>query len=247
MRTFLQRSIMTALATAAIYSACQDAIAISVSVTGSPGPCDMSCYDPSLPPPEWPGDIDDDYGDSNGEGGGSEQEQACEATDPAGIDAYSDALASDASRLIRAQADYMSREYGLLIHRDAQGALRASALVPGAATITRFEFADLGVNPSTIVGVVHNHPREVYDRSQEELQINLNPSSNDWAAADALITEGHADPVLLQLYVVGTDGILREFDYQNKQNYLPYRTRGGGYMVRPGDKVPVGLTAEPCQ
>lgn len=245
MRTFLQRSIMTALATTAIYGACQNAIAISVTVTGSHGPCDMTCYDVTYPTPEWPWDFPDDFSDPGDGGSGGESAPACEATDPNGIDAYSDALASDASRLIRAQSDYMNREYGQLIYRDERGALRSSALVPGTATSTEFIFADLGVDPSTVVGVVHNHPRNVYNRSQEELQINLNPSSNDWAMADDLVNRGHADATLLQIFVVGTDGVLREFDYENKQNYLPYRTRTG-IRVRPGDEVPAGLTAEPC-
>lgn len=59
------------------------------------------------------------------------------------------------------------------------------------------------------------------------------------------VNEGGADATLLQLFVVGTDGLLREFDYENKQSYLPYRSRTG-YRVRPGDQVPVGLTAQPC-
>lgn len=47
--------------------------------------------------------------------------------------------------------------------------------------------AALGIARSQVVGVVHNHPTNVYDGSPQEAQINLNPSSNDWASAGASV------------------------------------------------------------
>lgn len=251
MSTFLKRSIMTALAVTALYGACNEATAISVTVTGSwPGYCDMTCYDVDYGNDDGWWNYDDQY-DNGGDGGsggvGDPQEPplACKSTDPATVDAYADALAVTASNLIRAQADYKDREYGMLIYRDAQGSIRTSALVTGTPTSTTFVFATLGVDPASVVGVVHNHPTNVYNSSSQEAQINLNPSSGDWATADDLVRAG-ASADQLQLFVVGTDSRLREFDYNNKSSYLPRRVIGQGLRVTPGAQVPTNLVAEPC-
>jgi len=252
MSAFLKRSIMTAVAVTALYGACNQANAISVTVTGSwPGYCDMSCYDVGNRSWDDWGDYDDYYYDNSGEnsgGGGDETPDpvaACKSNDPATIDAYSDALAVASSNTIRAQSDFTRREYGQLIYRDAQGSIRLTALVTGTPTSTTFNFAQLGVSPANVVGVVHNHPRDVYNTSAQEMQINLNPSNGDWATADSLVQAG-ANADLLQLYVVGTDGRLREFDYNNKSSYLPRRVIGVGLAVTPGAQVPTNLVAEPC-
>lgn len=183
-------------------------------------------------------------GGGGGGGGGGEPATACQSHDPPTVDNYSDALAVDAADAIRARSDSTRREYGALIHRDAGGSLRLTPLVPGTPTSVLYDFSDLGVNPARIVGFIHNHPREVYDSSPQELQINLNPSSKDWQTATQIVNAG-ANADLLQLYIVGTDGVLRQFDYNNRASYQPRRTTNG-YGVTPGETVPTDLVASPC-
>ncbi len=187
------------------------------------------------------------YGDGTGVypgGGGGAAAATCQSTDPATVEGYADALSVDAASSIRSRSDYRNREYGALIYRDAGGAIRLTPLVPGTAVSVSFDFAALGVNPASIVGIVHNHPYNVYRTSTQELQINLNPSVNDWNAAASIVGAG-ANADILQLYVVGTDGVLREFDYNNRTAYEPRRTTSG-YGVTPGARVPTTLVASPC-
>lgn len=195
-----------------------------------------------------PGSGYDDGGYFDGSlpgGPGDGSTLACRSTDPTTAKDYADALSVLAATAIRARTDYQSREYGAIIHRDATGAIRVTALTESTAVSVSFNYTALGVNQASIIGIVHNHPQNSYNSSAQELQINLNPSPTDWNTA-ATIVGNAASADLMQLFVVGTDGVLREFSYNNRSSYEPRRTPGGGYGVTPGDVVPTTLVASPC-
>ncbi|KFN50369.1 DUF4329 domain-containing protein [Arenimonas composti] len=247
------------LAVAAMFATSLDAAAQSVDIGGQTCSNNYSLYDyfsnGEYIGSAWEVDgvsctanpgagFDYDFSAPGSGGGTGPATPACRSTDPAVANTHTDALAVSASTDIKSRPDYRNREYGALIYRDAGGALRMTALVPGTATSVTFSLSQLGVTASSIVGIVHNHPYNVYNTSPQELQINLNPSVGDWNTAAEMVAHG-ANPNVLQLYVVGTDGALREFDYNNRAAYEPRRTPQG-YGVTPGDKVPTNLVATPC-
>lgn len=246
MSSFLKRSIMIAMASAALYGG-SDAMGISVTVTGGHGGCDMSCYD--VGDRYWGGEPPDygDNGDGGDSGGGGGDEYAepdvCKPDTPAAVNALTDALAVKAMPLIRAQ-DFRNREYGVMIYRDNSGTVRMTGLVTGTARQTTFNFTELGIARSSVIGVVHNHPEKVFSSNPIEAQINLNPSAGDWETADQLVIDG-VDSMELQLYVLGPDNVMRQFEHQSKEQYL-VRGANANMHVVPGPRLPTDLVAPEC-
>lgn len=167
-------------------------------------------------------DVTDDYFGDNGGSGGGEPEPSCTSHDAQAVDGYSDQLASQLSRDIKAKPDDATREYLALIYRDGNGVIRTTALFQGgpngeSASIPSLQA--IGVAPAQIMGLVHNHPSQVFNTSSYEFDVNRLPSNGDWNMADQIIGAG-ADPNTLALYVLGTDGVLREFEYTDKAMYI---------------------------
>jgi hypothetical protein len=167
-------------------------------------------------------EVTDDYFGDSGSGGGGEPEQSCTSHDAQAVDTYSDQLASKLSRDIKAKPDDQNREYLALIYRDGNGVIRTTELFQGPSNGESASIPSLqaiGVAAAQIVGVVHNHPSQVFNTSSYEYDVNRLPSNGDWAMADQIIGAG-ADPNTLALYVLGTDGRLREFEYTDKSQYI---------------------------
>lgn len=185
-------------------------------------------------------------------GGGGGAVPACRSGDPAVAAEYQRSAASKMGRDINDKPDNDRNEYLGVIHRDSNGALRMSNLIQGGAGVSASPSA-FGTSWGRIVGIVHNHPRERYCPDPVSCQINRNPSSeltvpagqqSDWETAEIAVANG-ADPDLLTLYVVGPDHVLRAFPYQNRSEYLPYRS-GGTLQVKEGPRVPLSLTPATC-
>lgn len=237
---------MIALASYAIGLS-PDAMSTSVTVTGSFG-CDRTCYDVDIR--EYPVYPDDpggpgDGGDGGSGGDGDEDAPVCKPETPQGVDKMSDALAVKAAAEIRAQSEFKKREYGFLIYKDPAGTIRLSSIVTGTATSTTFNFTTMNIPASWVVGVVHNHPSEIYDNSPQEALANRNPSPGDWRTADALVSQAGVDSMTLQLYVLGTDNQLREYAHHLKETYIPDISPRGVIMTL-GTSVPSDLVAPAC-
>ena len=190
----------------------------------------------------WNGD-DPGGGLLGGAGGGTKE--ACYPNDEASIDEHADGYAALAAKAIAAQSNSSSREYGALIYRNSTGGISITNLVPGTATVVEYDLSDLGVNGGAVIGIVHNHPPDEYDGSLSELNVNNVPSDNDWAAADWFINTYNANSDLMTLYIVGTDGVLREYDYNNKAYHQPERT-SSGMTAEPGEEVPPNQFPPSC-
>lgn len=168
--------------------------------------------------------VFDDYWSEQDNGGGNDA-PLCRSHEPSTVDQYVDQLASKAARDIRAQSDHNRREYLVIVYRDGHGMIQSSPLVAGAnngASATA-DLQSLGIPAAQIVGLVHNHPRDVYGTNSTSAIINRHPSSGDWETADRIIAAG-ANSSVLTLYILGPDGLLREYDYAAKSIYNPPRT-----------------------
>lgn len=182
---------------------------------------------PSDPDPEdpYPGD-----GDTGG-GGDTDTDNEptppeppppiCQATAAFVVKNYSDALAVEASRQILGNVDHRRIEYGAIVYRDGGGTIRLSELVRGQpGSIPGFP-ADvlraLTLPGSAVLGIIHNHPTDYFE-SEGERVANRNPSENDWEVAEALVGLG-ASPDLLQMYIVGPDDVIREFEFTKRDTY----------------------------
>jgi len=200
------------------------------------------------------------YGDPDGSGGEGEPigadtsatVAACRSGDPVAAATHLKQEASKTGRDINAKPDSNNNEYLAVVYRDASGALRSSPLIAGGSSVSATPAA-LGTTWSNIVGIIHNHPSARYCPDPISCQINRNPSSSatvptgqqsDWDTAELAVANG-ANPTLLTLYVVGPDRVLRQFAYQNRSSYLPYRS-GGVLVVTEGPTVPLNLTPTTC-
>lgn len=177
-----------------------------------------------------------------GSGGEAPPELPCKSQEPWMIDNYLDQIASTVTRTIKAMPDYNRREYISLAYRDTDGVIRWTEPVAGAANgqSATIDLAALGITGFQLLGVIHNHPRDVYSSSAAEEAINRFPSNNDWATADQIIQAG-ASITSLQLYVIGPDGGLRQYPYADKNNFLNPNVNS-----RPPGKSSEILTAVPC-
>jgi hypothetical protein len=191
----------------------------------------------------WSYEVNEDYyGDGGGGGGGDPPPPSCQSHDAATVDGYSDQLASQASRDIKAKPDYNNREYATVLYRDGTGTIRSSTTIQGGSNgeSVSINLQALGIAAGQIVGMVHNHPSGIYSTSTAEATINRHPSSGDWAAADQIVAAG-ADPAIFTHYIIGTDGVLREYDYSNRATYDPPRT-----STPNGQTISQNLQPDPC-
>ncbi|HKR25474.1 MAG TPA: hypothetical protein VJS15_09465, partial [Allosphingosinicella sp.] len=154
-------------------------------------------------------------GPSVGEGGGetlSEQQQ----------NDCRDRNALTAEGQIEDMPDNGSKEYGSVIYRDASGAVRHSAPIPGPGPRITLEavlgwLSTNGVAISQVIGFVHNHPEAEYGQTGDEARGNRYPSDNDWNFAEYMVNHG-ADPGFA-LYLMDTKDKMREFEYADRSTY----------------------------
>jgi len=119
--------------------------------------------------------------------------------------------------------NHESKEYLSAIYKDANGDIKTYGPIEGipvGAVGAIWEFPNFYSNFTSatnqgrddIVGEVHNHPYLVYGHDPE---LNMYPSSHDWASAENTIAAG-ANPATYSLYIIDTAGNLREFPYTMK-------------------------------
>jgi len=116
---------------------------------------------------------------------------------------------------IRSEKDYQTNEYLGFIYIGTDGQLHASALVEGTSDSVTINPSALGLTGGSIVAMIHSHDPSL-GTSQRATQIQDDPSVNDWAARNTLISEG-ADPNFGQ-YIVGPDSVGRYFDGSNQND-----------------------------
>lgn len=140
--------------------------------------------------------------------------QGSEATE-----AWVDALASQMAREIKAKPDYRSTEYVGVIYRHTDGRVRAGRILQGASEQAPMGRAiiESGTTPAMVLAVIHNHPELVYDGNDAEKAANNLLSENDWKAAEHIFPDRTYD---LTYYIIGTDHQIREYEYQDRQQWL---------------------------
>lgn len=144
-----------------------------------------------------------------------------------------DREALEAKQLINGEDNNNTNEFGILIYRGADGQLHKSSVLRGAngeipRSVIESWMRDNGVSMSQVEGFVHNHDAWHYERSYEEGQLNRYPSGGasvgggDWAVADWMVSAGAggAGGAGFALYIIDTDGDLREFEYSARNIYF---------------------------
>lgn len=154
---------------------------------------------------------------------------------------------------IKAKPDYNHYEYGSLTYRDASGAVQHSDLIRGdfekiLPSQIRSWMNSHGVSFSQVIGWVHNHPTHTYGGPQAD--INRYPSGGDvpggdWNVADWFVSQGAGGVggEGFALYIIDTEGDMREFEYKDREIYmnLDATERGRGEHL-PGEIVSDGTS-----
>ncbi|MEM7494393.1 MAG: hypothetical protein AAF296_13520 [Pseudomonadota bacterium] len=131
-----------------------------------------------------------------------------------------DNLASFIGSQIADQPDWNSREYGAVIYRDSGGNISVTSLDRGLTAAEGGGQASVALNyPSgvEVLGFVHNHPDVGYSPT-EDLELR-NPSEGDWAVFNQFISDGNASADTLSMYIVDSDGIMREFHASDERRH----------------------------
>lgn len=162
-----------------------------------------------------------------------------------------DFAAQQIANLIRSQPDWNEREYGAVVYQ-VGNEIRVGPLTRGQtvqeaidagldAPRTNIQLpADLG--NGVILAVVHSHPNVGYEDVQDV--ENRYPSDHDYDEFDARVSSGSlaSDPrfannVAFAQYVLGSDGILREFNKKDGRltlsNDMTPDSRDDLYLDRP--------------
>lgn len=138
-------------------------------------------------------------------------------------DAASDNAAVSLRDAIKDDPNDHRKEHVALIFRDSRGVIMTSPLFEGTDRSANVGAAvnwliSQGFPTGSITGLVHNHDRDYYGRTEDEERLNRYPSDIDWAAAQSIIGLG-ADPGIFRHYIVDTNGQMREFDYDDRALY----------------------------
>lgn len=197
----------------------------SCRVTGSSGPGFYFGWDTGW---DW-GDGGDGSSSSGGGNGGSSPSYSDWLYDQCGLDDIVDFQAQQIMNLIKAQPDWNLREYGALVYL-VDGEIRITPLTRGEtvaeAVAAGRQFPETIINPPSdlgdgvILAVVHSHPDVGYDPAGD--LENWYPSGNDYDLFDRLVGNQYfatdsrfANNIAFAQYILGPDGILREFNKQD--------------------------------
>jgi hypothetical protein len=172
----------------------------------------------------------------------------CQSTDPMTARNYLRSLASEGAGRIRASENSNRHERMVMHRRSDDGRLESGPLLIGDSR---------GVTPSIpgswewrqVVAFTHNHPRDSihYCNDEDARTLNAVPSVNDWAVADELVVAHHANPAVLTLYVIGCDGVLREYTYSSRAQHQPNTDASGKPVnINPGPVIPPDQTPSHC-
>jgi hypothetical protein len=137
-----------------------------------------------------------------------------------------DRKALEAKTLINGEPDDGYKEHGIVLYRGADGSVQKSTVLEGTASqipisvITEW-MTNNGISFSQIIGFVHNHDAWYYAPTPDGAAINRYPSNNDWNTANWMVANGAGGPNGdgFALYVIDTDGDMREFEYQDRATY----------------------------
>jgi len=140
------------------------------------------------------------------------------------LDEATDAKAKDVADFL-SQFDLTTQEFGVLIYLDSNGVVRAGQVAVGTYEDASGEGRPIvqpdptGIDSYTqIIGYVHNHP----SYGGAPIASDNRPSSDDWAMMNALFNppDGRpgADPGKFRHYIIGPDGVLREFKPEDQHN-----------------------------
>lgn len=174
-------------------------------------------------------------GGGYGDGGGVNTQQQ-QAPPPQPTEGQIDSQACAAASSIRSQAHYSSQEYGYFIITDADGTTRLSPMFTSGED-NRIDFGggslsleELGISDwSQVKGFVHNHPYEV-DNPLIPGDINLlnrRPSDADWDLMSQIVGAGGGGNSDFRLYIIGPDGVARQYNPDSPQNQTSTDTSGG--------------------
>ena len=152
--------------------------------------------------------------------------------------------------LSRADLSWLGAEIALFVGPD--GVVKAVHPGETVATDTVFIAWDGSIElnaenpiPPGAEGVIHNHPLYEYDEVADEFRItttvsqaeNRYPSDNDWATLELMYqsNKGDNDNFDPSLYIVGPDGVTREFSYSDKAKFQALTTtdRMNGVSLPP--------------
>ena len=163
-----------------------------------------------------------------GSGGGSEPtsyvqelENQCEA------DNKVDFAAQQLANLIKTMPDWNEREYAAIIYMTTDGQIRTTDLFKGQTVAEALALgqvapetklsapADLG--DGVILAVIHSHPDLGYDSAEEDHDNwypSDRPDSGDYYSFEQLVGRDprFANNVAFAQYILGPDGLLREFN-----------------------------------
>ncbi|MEY4554967.1 MAG: hypothetical protein RL093_86 [Pseudomonadota bacterium] len=169
-------------------------------------------------PPEEMEEVPED-GDSGGTSGGMTQAE---------VDAENERQKKCAAAEFKTQMQDIptknSKEsFSYVLNRDGNTVITPPVAATGSvitpaergAVITAYS-----IQPSEILGFVHNHPRNVYCDSDDltvrsaQIALNAYPSANDLDSAESFLDLNPSiDPSTFSLFVLGCDNIMREFPF----------------------------------
>ena len=194
-----------------------------IPVTGKrPNDVDEDDDDGGWLPPSGGGDGGEDTGGDGPGGGGLIGE---DGDDPD----CRDRNAGEAQDKINSDSNKNYYEHGVIIYVDSTGAVRQSSVIQGNTThITtsaiQATMQQDGIEFSQVIGFVHNHPEQWY--GGYNAPVNRYPSGGDVAGGDRNNADwfvgngaGGVDGSNFALYVIDTEGKMREFEYADREIY----------------------------
>jgi hypothetical protein len=145
---------------------------------------------------------------------------------PCELDQAMDGLAQQIEAMIKATPDWNAREYGAYILRDADGYLHIGQFMRGETVAEAIQAGraapSLGYQTTipagwSVVGAVHSHPDVGYDNAADLVNRypSLYPGGGDYNAFDRVIggSPHFAPAAIFAQYILGPDGLLREFNW----------------------------------
>lgn len=146
------------------------------------------------------------------------------------LERNSDRTANDVKASILNQ-DWQNLEYGAIIATSGNGATYHGPITPGAKDVWTPEATNFaGIAWDQIVGMLHNHPPNTPQGDGRK------PSPGDWLSFGFLYSgvgarHGPVAANRLRMYILGNDGVLREYHWAQQES---------GELGRPVDPGEAG-------